>query len=274
MTSKSPARSCDDMDDAALSYAEVKALAAGNPMIKEKMDLDVQVTRLRSLKAAYNSQKYRLEDALTIGFPRQKQQLKEWLVNAEKDADIAQRNTRLDETGKEIFSIVLAGKVYDKRDEAGRALLGLLGEAMNKEKPVAVGTYRGFEVQISYLPLNQEFHAKLVCAGTHDTVLGSDAAGNTMRLSNLLNSLEEKISGYRQSQHEVERQIENARVELAKPFAQENELGEKSKRLAELDALLNVNNNEMVPETDPPEEQDLSAERTSRRHQQTDRDER
>lgn len=247
MTSKSPARSCDDMDDAALSYAEVKALAAGNPMIKEKMDLDIQVTRLRSLKAAYNSQKYRLEDALTIQYPQQQQQLKEQIQNAEKDLLTAKANTRLDTEGKEIFSITLEGKTYDKRDEAGRALLGMLGAAMKADKPVLVGTYRGFDVKVSYNLLGQEFHAQLIGADAYDTQLGSDAVGNMSRLSHLLNGIENQIPAYQQRQDEIAQQIENARAELVKPFIQEAELAEKSSRLAVLDALLNMNQNDPVP---------------------------
>ncbi len=247
MTSKSPARSCDDMDDAALSYAEVKALAAGNPMIKEKMDLDIQVTRLRSLKAAYNSQKYRLEDALTIQYPQQQQQLKEQLQNAEKDLLTAKANTRLDTEGKEIFSITLEGKTYDKRDEAGRALLGMLGAAMKADKPVLVGTYRGFDVKVSYNLLGQEFHAQLIGADAYDTKLGSDAIGNMSRLGHLLNGIENQIPTYQQRQEEIAQQVVNARAELAKPFIQEAELAEKSSRLAELDALLNMNQNDPAP---------------------------
>ena len=247
MTSKSPARSCDDMDDAALSYAEVKALAAGNPMIKEKMDLDIQVTRLRSLKAAYNSQKYRLEDALTIQYPQQQLQLKERIQNAEKDLLTVKATTRLDTDGKEIFSITLDGKTYDKRDEAGRALLGMLGAAMKADKPVLVGTYRGFDVKISYNLLGQEFHAQLIGADAYDTKLGSDAVGNMSRLGHLLNGIENQIPAYQQRQEEIAQQVVNARAELAKPFIQEAELAEKSSRLAELDALLNMNQNDPTP---------------------------
>lgn len=247
MTSKSPARSCDDMDDAALSYAEVKALAAGNPMIKEKMDLDIQVTRLRSLKAAYNSQKYRLEDALTIQYPQQRQQLKERIQNAEKDLLTAKANTQLDTDGKEIFSITLDGKTYDKREEAGRALLGMLGAAMKSDKPISVGSYRGFALKVSYYMLGQEFHAQLIGADAYDTQLGSDAVGNMSRLGHLLNGIENQIPVYQQRQEEIAQQVVNARAELAKPFIQEAELAEKSSRLAELDALLNMNQNEPAP---------------------------
>lgn len=246
MTSKSPARTCDDMDDSALSYAEVKALAAGNPLIKEKMDLDVQVTRLRTLKAAYVSQHYRLEDALAMRFPQQQQQLRERIANAKQDVDKIRANTTLDTDGKESYSITLAGKTYTKREEAGRVLLGQLGAAMNRDKPVPLGSFKNFTLQVVYYPMAKEFHAQLVGANTYDTQLGADAVGNMTRISNLLSGIEEKIPRYQEQLKDLDQQIENARIELEKPFAQEAELSEKSKRLAELDALLNMNQKETV----------------------------
>lgn len=251
MTSKSPARTCDDMDEAALSYAEIKALAAGNPMIKEKMDLDVQVTRLKTLKAAYTSQHYRLEDALTIGFPAQQQKLRGLIANAEQDAALVKQNTHLDVDQKEIFSVELDGKSYDKREDAGRALLGLLGSAMNAESPVPVGHYKGFVLQISYYPIFKEFHAQLVGAGSYDTQLGADAVGNMTRLGNLLNGIEPKIPVYQDQLTSLSQQIETARAELEKPFSHDEELSEKSKRLAELDALLNMNEKDNVVDLEP-----------------------
>ena len=253
MTSKSPARTCDDMDDSALSYAEVKALAAGNPLIKEKMDLDVQVTRLRTLKAAYVSQHYRLEDALAIGFPQQQQQLRERIANAKQDADMIRTNTSLDTDGKESYSITLAGKTYTKREEAGRVLLGQLEAAMNRDKPVPLGSFKNFTLQVVYYPMAKEFHAQLVGANTYDTQLGTDAVGNMTRISNLLSGIEEKIPRYQEQLKDLDQQIENARIELEKPFAQEAELSEKSKRLAELDALLNMNQKETVLDQEPEE---------------------
>ena len=142
MTSKSPARSADDLDDAALSYAEVKALAAGNPMIKEKMDLDIQVSRLKTLKTAYNNEHYRLEDAITQGFPAEMRKTAQQLENAKADTALLQQNTKRDADDKDVFAISLMDTVYTKREDAGKALLGLLGMAMNRTEPVPSGDTR------------------------------------------------------------------------------------------------------------------------------------
>ena len=131
MTSKSPARSCDDMDEAALSYAEVKALAAGNPLIKEKMDLDVQLTRLKTLKAAHDSQRYELENKIAIGFPAEIRKCKEQIENATVDAATVKEHSAVDADGKDVFCIQLEKKVYYEKEPAGKALLGLLGLALN-----------------------------------------------------------------------------------------------------------------------------------------------
>lgn len=148
MTSKSPARSCEDLDEAALSYAEVKALAAGNPMIKEKMDLDIQVARLRTLKAAYNSQHYRLEDAVTGIFLREIRGTECRIQAFEKDMQTAKDSQSYDKDGKLVFSIELDGTSYDKREDAGKALLGLVGAAVRADHHVLVGHYAGFEVTV------------------------------------------------------------------------------------------------------------------------------
>lgn len=257
MTSKSPARSCDDMDDAALSYAEIKALAAGNPYIKEKMDLDIQVSRLRNLKASYTSQHYKLEDALAIGYPAKQQALRNRITMTQQDVKTVRKNTVLDETGKEAFAIQLDGKRYDKREEAGRALLGMLGAAVKSEEPVAVGQYRGFAVRISYDPFQKLFYSQLAGAGCYQTQLGTDALGNMSRLSHLLNGLEEKIPGYEAQLADISTQMDSARKELQNSFPQEQELTEKSQRLAELNALLNMNEKESAMDIDL--EQDISA---------------
>jgi N12 class adenine-specific DNA methylase len=264
MTSKSPARTCDDMDEAALSYAEVKALAAGNPAIREKMDLDIQVARLKTLKAAYTSQHYRLEDAISIGFPAEVQKLKQIIANAEADSATVATNTTYDAEQKEVFSITLMDKTYDKREDAGRALLGMLGSAMNAEHPVELGTYRGFKLQIMYFALEKEFRAQLVGAGTRSTQLGADPAGNTMRLSNLLNCIAESIPTNQEKLAQLQKQIENAKAELQQPFKQETELAEKSKRLAELDALLNMNERDNVVDATPDEPEPTTRPRHTR----------
>ena len=248
MTSKSPARSCEDLDEAALSYAEVKALAAGNPMIKEKMDLDIQVARLRTLKAAYNSQHYRLEDAVTGTFPREIRGTECRIQAFEKDMQTAKDSQSYDKDGKLVFSIELDGTTYDKREDAGKALLGLVGAAVRADHPVLVGHYAGFEVTVAYVPLSKVFVAHLVGQATHTTELGSDAAGNMVRLQNVVAALPQEVSGLRNNLQQLRVQLDSAKEELQQPFLQEQELNDKSSRLAELDALLNVGNDAPVLE--------------------------
>ena len=248
MTSKSPARSCEDLDEAALSYAEVKALAAGNPMIKEKMDLDIQVARLRTLKAAYNSQHYRLEDALTGIYLREIRGTECRIQAFEKDMQTAKDSQSYDKDGKLVFSIELDGTSYDKREDAGKALLGLVGAAVRADHPGLVGHYAGFEVTVAYVPLSKVFVAHLVGQATHTTELGSDAAGNMVRLQNVVAALPQEVSGLRNNLQQLRVQLDSAKEELQQPFLQEQELNDKSARLAELDALLNVGNDAPVLE--------------------------
>ena len=248
MTSKSPARSCEDLDEAALTYAEVKALAAGNPMIKEKMDLDIQVARLRTLKAAYTSQHYRLEDAIAVAFPRQIKGTEHRIRAFEQDIQTAKEHQSYDADKKLIFSIELDGKIYDKREDAGKALLGLVGAAVRATKPVPVGHYAGFEITVEYKPLEKVFHAHLVGEATHTTELGNDAAGNMIRFQNVVSALPQDLNRLHGSLEQLTKQLTNAEEELKQPFLQEQELSDKSARLAELDALLNVGNDAPIIE--------------------------
>lgn len=248
MTSKSPARSCEDLDEAALTYAEVKALAAGNPMIKEKMDLDIQVARLRTLKAAYTSQHYRLEDAVAVAFPRQIKGTEHRIRAFEQDIQTAKEHQSYDVDKKLIFSIELDGKTYDKREDAGKALLGLVGAAVRATKPVPVGHYAGFEITVEYKPLEKVFHAHLVGEATHTTELGNDAAGNMIRFQNVVSALPQDLNRLHGSLEQLTKQLTNAEEELKQPFLQEQELSDKSARLAELDALLNVGNDAPIIE--------------------------
>ena len=248
MTSKSPARSCEDLDEAALTYAEVKALAAGNPMIKEKMDLDIQVARLRTLKAAYTSQHYRLEDAIAVAFPRQIKGTEHRIRAFEQDIQTAKEHQSYDADKKLIFSIELDGKTYDKREDAGKALLGLVGAAVRATKPVSVGHYAGFEITVEYKPLEKVFHAHLVGEATHTTELGNDAAGNMIRFQNVVSALPQDLNRLHGSLEQLTKQLTNAEEELKQPFLQEQELSDKSARLAELDALLNVGNDAPIIE--------------------------
>lgn len=264
MTSKSPARSADDLDDAALSYAEVKALAAGNPMIKEKMDLDIQVARLKTLKTAYNNEHYRLEDAITQGFPAEMRKTAQQLENAKADTALLQQNTKRDADGKDIFTITLMDTVYTKREDAGKALLGLLGMAMNRTEPVSIGRYKGFDLQIAYFAMDKMYLAYLVGSGINPVQLGADAVGNTMRLDNCLHNLPQSVTDLESKLVQLQKQLENAKEQLAQPFAQADELAEKSKRLAELEALLNLNEKDTVLDTVPDEEQQCRSDNRQR----------
>ena len=251
MTSKSPARSCDDMDEAALSYAEVKALAAGNPLIKEKMDLDVQLTRLKTLKAAHDSQRYELENKIAIGFPAEIRKCKEQIENATVDAATVKEHSVVDADGKDVFCIQLEKEVYYEKEPAGKALLGLLGLALNSEKPVPIGYFKGMELQIQHLPFGNEYHARLAGSGTYSTQLGADVLGNLTRLSNLANGIEPSIEKTRNMQIQLEQQLASAEEEVKRPFPQATELTEKSKRLAVLEGLLNMNDKDIVTDTEP-----------------------
>lgn len=260
MTSKSPARSCDDMDEAALSYAEVKALAAGNPLIKEKMDLDVQLTQLKTLKSAYDSQKYELENKIAVGYPAEIQKCSEKIQNAVIDAETVKNHSVTDSDGKDVFSIRLMQEVYSEKEPAGKALLGLLGLAIDSEKPVSIGSYKGMELQIQHFSFGNEFHARLVGAGVYTTPLGADVLGNLTRLSNLANGIEPGIEKNQQEKALLEQQLASAKEEVAKPFPQEEELAEKSKRQAALETLLKMKDS--VPVTDTaPEQQPRGTER-------------
>ena len=264
MTSKSPARSADDLDDAALSYAEVKALAAGNPMIKEKMDLDIQVARLKTLKTAYNNEHYRLEDAITQGFPAEMRKTAQQLENAKADTIRLQQNTKLDADGKDIFTITLMDMVYTKREDAGKALLGLLGMAMNRTEPISIGRYKGFDLQIAYFAMDKMYLAYLVGSGINPVQLGADAVGNTVRLDNCLHNLPQSVTDLESKLVQLQKQLENAKEQLAQPFAQADELAEKSKRLVELEALLNLNEKDIVLDTVPDEDQQCRSDNRQR----------
>ena len=264
MTSKSPARSADDLDDAALSYAEVKALAAGNPRIKEKMDLDIQVARLKTLKTAYNNEHYRLEDAITQGFPAEMRKTAQQLENAKADTALLQQNTKRDADGKDVFAITLMDTIYTKREDAGKVLLGLLGMAMNRTEPVSIGRYKGFDLQIAYFAIDKMYLAYLVGSGINPVQLGADAVGNTVRLDNCLHNLPQSVTDLESKLVQLQKQLENAKEQLAQPFAQADELAEKSKRLAELEALLNLNEKDIVLDTVPDEEQQCRSDNRQR----------
>lgn len=251
MTSKSPARTCEDMDDAVLSYAEIKALAVGNPLIKEKMDLDLAVSRLLNLQSAYQSQHYKLEDDLTLRYPAQIQKAKSLIENYGVDIQTRDANTRKDEDGSVIFEIELRGITYDKREDAGKVLLGLVGEAIHAEEPVSLGHYRGFEIKVEYDLFFKRFTALLVGASSHSVELGSDTVGNMTRMNNALSGLEGMVVGLQEALKKTEKQVESAKEELAQPFEHEQELKQKQERLATLNILLGMDKKDKVLDNSP-----------------------
>ena len=238
MTSKSPVRSCEDVDETTLSFAEIKALCAGDPRIHEKMDLDVQVAKLRLLKSSFQSQRYMLEDNLARYFPREIADTKARIAALESDIQTRDAHPTPSDS---FVGIELDGICYTERIAAGEALLNIL-PTVQDTKPVHIGSFRGFEVEVSLEQFGKH-GLTLKGAAEHCIELGADALGNIMRVENALASLGKKLDANRARLADLERQVENAREELEKPFPQEAELAEKSARLIELNAELDMENN-------------------------------
>ena len=236
MTSKSPMRSCDDIDEQALSYAEIKALCAGDPRIREKMDLDVQVAKLKVLRGDFQNQKYRLEDKLLKTFPEEIQKQKTRIAALQQDSQIAATHPQ----DKENFcGMTIKGMVYDDKKAAGERLL-LARQEMPNADMMLLGTYRGFELNIRFDSFKNEHQAVLRAKLSYPVSLGDDARGNITRLDNAIDNFADRIADAENALQNLEQQKQAAEVEVAKPFAQEEELAEKSARLAELNALLNI----------------------------------
>ena len=236
MTSKSPMRSCDDIDEQALSYAEIKALCAGDPRIREKMDLDVQVAKLKVLRGDFQNQKYRLEDKLLKTFPEEIQKQKTRIAALQQDSQIAAAHPQ----DKENFcGMTIKGMVYDDKKAAGERLL-LARQEMPNADMMLLGTYRGFELNIRFDSFKNEHQAVLRAELSYPVSLGDDARGNITRLDNAIDNFTDRIADAENALQNLEQQKQAAEIEVAKPFAQEKELTEKSARLAELNALLNI----------------------------------
>ena len=249
MTSKSPMRSCDDIDEQALSYAEIKALCAGDPRIREKMDLDVQVAKLKVLRGAFQNQKYRLEDKLLKTFPEEIQKQKTRIAALQQDSQIAAAHPQ----DKENFcGMTIKGMVYDDKKAAGERLL-LARQEMPNADMMLLGTYRGFELNIRFDSFRNEHQAVLRAELSYPVSLGDDARGNITRLDNAIDNFADRIADAENALQNLEQQKQAAEVEVAKPFAQEEELAEKSARLAELNALLNIDRDRSSSQ-DAPEE--------------------
>ena len=255
MTSKSPMRSCDDIDEQALSYAEIKALCAGDPRIREKMDLDVQVAKLKVLRGDFQNQKYRLEDKLLKTFPEEIQKQKTRIAALQQDSQIAAAHPQ----DKENFcGMTIKGMVYDDKKAAGERLL-LARQEMPNADMMLLGTYRGFELNIRFDSFKNEHQAVLRAELSYPVSLGDDARGNITRLDNAIDNFTDRIADAENALQNLEQQKQAAEVEVAKPFAQEEELAEKSARLAELNALLNIDRDRSSSEDVPEETEETEA---------------
>ena len=237
MTSKSPVRSCEDVDEAALSYAEVKALATGNPYIKEKMDLDIQVSKLKLMKANHTSQKYRLEDNITQHYPHQIAIFKERIEGFTADMNKYAKNKPED---KEQFFMQVGGKSYTDKKEAGTAIIAMCKEIKGINASADVGEYLGFKLNVTFDSFNNKFVMNVKGAMSHPMEVGSDPLGNITRINNVLEAMPSQLEEAQMKLSNVKHQLETAKAEVDKPFPQEAELAEKLERLAELNSLLNM----------------------------------
>ena len=251
MTSKSPVRSCEDVDEQALSYAEIKALCAGNPLIKEKMDLDVQVAKLKVLKADHQSQKFRLQDKLLTKFPADIQETNAYIAGVKADAQLAAAHPQVQEG---FCGMVIKGVTYDEKKTAGERLVIACSELPNAEEKV-IGSYRGFELSLRFDAFRTEYQALLKGQRKYTVPLGTDPLGNIIRLDNSLNNFPERITSAEYELNTLKQQQAAAQIEVEKPFPQEEELAEKSARLAELNAQLDMDEKSHEQERDEEEQE-------------------
>ena len=253
MTSKSPVRSAEDVDEQALSYAEIKALASGNPLIKEKMDLDIAVTKLKLLKSSHLSQRYALEDAISKTFPKSLAETQERLAGYGADIAAVKAHTAPNEDG---FSpMTLAGKVYTEKKAAGAELLVMCQNMLTPEA-TQVGSYRGLTLELSFDSFSQEYRLTMIGQLRHTVTLGTDVFGNLQRMDNALEGLPIKEQTCREQLSNLQTQLETAKAEVQKPFPREAELNTKTARLEELNTLLNLDHKEPeIVDAEPDEDQ-------------------
>ena len=245
MTSKSPVRSAEDVDEQALSYAEIKMLATGNPYIKEKMDLDIEVAKLKLLKSNHLSQKYALEDKILKEFPMRISSLEQRIAGLKADITCVKQNTLPNEDG---FSpMIMAGGTITDKKAAGEAILGLC-KSMTNPAPIHIGEYRGFDMSLSFDSMSRQYVITLKNECTHNVPLGTDIFGNIQRLDNAISGLPDKLKAAEEQLAETKKQLETAKKDVEIPFPHEEELAAKSARLAELDSLLSLDksDNEIV----------------------------
>jgi len=257
MTSRSPVRTCDDVDEDSLNYAEIKALCAGSPHIKEKMQLDIEVAKLKLLKTDHQSQQYRLQDDILINFPKGIESAKGHIAGFK--TDIARLETNTQKPGEGISPMDIGEKTYTDRSEAGAALMEIC-KCIKSTEATKIGSYRGFDIAISFDSFSNEFNITMKGGMTHTATLGNDASGNIARINNAFDKIPQRLQSSEAQLQALYDQIGLAKAELAKPFAHEAELAEKSARLAELDAMLN-----MDEATEPPLacDEEIAAEATA-----------
>ncbi|MDD2354898.1 MAG: helicase C-terminal domain-containing protein, partial [Lachnospiraceae bacterium] len=236
MTSKSPVRSCEDIDETALSYAEIKALCAGDERIKEKMDLDVDVARLKLMKANHQSQQYRLEDNILRHFPEQIEQNKGFIAGFQADMHTLIENPHPQDS---FVGMVVRGDVLTDKENAGAALVDAMKEVKGLE-PVPIGSYRGFQMSLTLEDFGKQYVLTLKGKMSHRVELGKDPRGNLIRIDNALAGMETRLARVQEKLDSLYAQMETAKAELGKPFPQEQELKEKSARLAQLNIELNI----------------------------------
>ena len=255
MTSKSPVRSAEDVDETALSYAEIKALCAGNPFIKEKMDLDIAVQKLKLVKASYLSQKYSLEDKIIKDFPQQIASLEQRITGFQTDIRHRDENSSPNEDG--FCSMVIEGMTFTDKKAAGSAIIEACHN-MSSPDAIPLGTYRGFSMDLSFDIVSREYKITMKNQLRHTVPLGTDIFGNILRLDNALSAFEERLTACKEQLANTHTQLANAKEQIEKPFPQEEELKEKTARLDELNILLNMDKaqNELVDEERDDEEPD------------------
>lgn len=239
MTSKSPVRACEDVDDAALSYAEIKALATGNPYIKEKMDLDIQVSKLKLLKANHTSQKYSLETDIAKKYPAQITALKERIAGLKSDAVVAKPVLDKDKETDD-FAMMIGGKTYTDRKEAGTAVIAACAGLKAVKSAGQIGEFQGFTLMANFDSFNQKYILTIKRQCSYPIEVGKDPLGNLQRISNALAGIEKKLAESEQKMENLQQQLAIAQEEVQKPFPKEAELTEKMERLTELNALLNM----------------------------------
>ncbi len=250
MTSKTPVRVADDVDETALSYSEIKALATGNPLIIEKCSLDMDVSKLRMLKANFQSQKYELEMLVVRKYPQALSEIQQRIEGYE--ADIA-RAAEYPKPAEGFVGITIDGKTYADKEEAGKMVLDVCIK-MTGSDAVYLGQYRGFSATIAYDAFRQEYRISLKGQLSHSAILGADIFGNFTRMDNVLDSLPKKLAQEKAELEETTWQFENAKAELETPFSREEELTQKEQRLKELNILLNMDEKDDTLIDEAPEE--------------------